>query len=130
MHLFKQTGGDLFLNQISISENFILKEFECNDGSHQVALRHELLDKLQRLREEAGKPVIITSGYRNPSHNARVGGSPTSRHLTGEAADIRIPGLHPDEVAQLAAAVGFTGIGIYDSFTHVDIRPVPARWRG
>lgn len=118
------------MNQIRISENFFLREFECRDGSHQVALRHELLDKLQQLREEAGRPVIITSGYRNPAHNRAVGGSPTSRHLTGEAADIRVPGLHPDEVAQLAAAAGFTGIGIYPGFTHVDIRPVPARWRG
>jgi uncharacterized protein YcbK (DUF882 family) len=118
------------MNQIRISENFLLKEFECKDGSHQVRIKRELLEGLQKLREEAGQPVIITSGYRNPGHNARVGGSPTSRHLTGEAADIRIPGLHPDEVAQLAAAAGFTGIGIYDSFTHVDVRPVPARWRG
>jgi hypothetical protein len=83
------------MNQIRISENFLLKEFECKDGSHQVRIKRELLEKLQKLREEAGQPVIITSGYRNPSHNARVGGSPTSRHLTGEAADIRIPGPAP-----------------------------------
>ncbi|MDW7678467.1 MAG: D-Ala-D-Ala carboxypeptidase family metallohydrolase [Bacillota bacterium] len=118
------------MNDIWISSNFRLKEFECNDGSHQVALTKALLEKLQRLRELAEAPVVVTSGYRNASHNARVGGSPTSRHLSGEAADIRIPGLHPDEVAQLAVAAGFTGIGIYAGFTHVDVRPVPARWRG
>ncbi|MDW7660600.1 MAG: D-Ala-D-Ala carboxypeptidase family metallohydrolase [Bacillota bacterium] len=118
------------MNNIRISPNFILREFQCKDGSHQVAIHHQLLEKLQQLRDMAQKPVLITSGYRNPSHNAKVCGSSTSRHLTGEAADIQIPGLHPDEVAQLAVAAGFTGIGIYDSFTHVDVRPVPVRWRG
>ncbi len=95
-----------------------------------VALRRDLLEGLQRLRDLAGRPVVITSGYRNKSHNDRVGGSPTSRHLTGEAADIKIAGLHPDEVAQLAREAGFTGIGIYKNFLHVDVRPEPVTWRG
>ncbi len=115
---------------IKISNNFTLQEFACKDGSHQVTLHHQLLAKLQHLRDLAGKPVIITSGYRNPSYNKNVGGRPTSRHLTGEASDIQISGMHPDEVAHLAKQVGFTGIGIYKSFIHVDIRPIPTTWKG
>ena len=118
------------MNNIRISKDFLLREFECKDGSHQVMVKAELLEKLQRLRDLAKKPVIITSGYRNPVYNEWVGGSPTSRHLTGEAADIRVPGLHLDEVAQLAREAGFTGIGIYRSFTHVDVRREPVTWRG
>lgn len=108
----------------------MLKEFECKDGSHQVVLKADLLDKLQQLRDLAGKPVVVTSGYRNAAYNLRVGGSPTSRHLRGEAADIRVAGLRPEQVAQLAEEVGFGGIGVYDTFTHVDVREHPMRWRG
>jgi len=118
------------LNNVVVSKNFVLKEFQCKDGNHQVVLKADLLDKLQRLRELADKPVIITSGYRNPAYNLKVGGSPTSRHLRGEAADIQVAGMSPDQVAELAEQVGFKGIGVYDTFTHVDVRGVPARWRG
>ncbi len=118
------------MNNINLSNNFTLREFACKDGSHQVAIHSELLERLQRLRDLAGKPITITSGYRNTSHNKAVGGSPTSRHLLGQAADIQIPGLHPDEVAQMAKQAGFSGIGIYPTFTHVDIRPNPTTWKG
>ena len=118
------------MNNFQISQHFNLKEFQCRDGSHQVVLKRDLLEKLQQLRNLAGKPVIITSGYRNPAYNKKVGGSPTSRHLLGEAADIQIPSFSPREVAQLAEQVGFTGIGVYDTFIHVDVREVSARWRG
>ena len=118
------------MNNIQIAKNFMLRELECKDGSHQVAVKAELIEKLQRLRDLIGQPVIVTSGYRNPSHNAAVGGAAQSRHLTGEAADIRVPELHPDEVAQIATDVGFNGVGIYSSFTHVDIRTQPTRWNG
>ena len=107
-----------------------MKEFQCKDGSYQVTLKRDLLEKLQQLRDLADKPVIITSGYRNPAYNLKVGGSPTSRHLRGEAADIQVPDLSPNQVAELAEQVGFNGIGVYDTFTHVDVRGVPARWRG
>ncbi len=118
------------MNNIQISVNFHLREFQCKDGSHQVVLKRDLLDKLQRLRDLAGKPVTITSGYRNPAYNLKVGGSPTSRHLRGEAADIQVTGMSPQQVAELAEKVGFKGIGVYGTFTHVDVRGVPAQWRG
>lgn len=49
-----------------------------------------LIDKvLDPLREAYGKPIIVTSGYRCPKLNAAVGGSASSQHVKGEAADIR-----------------------------------------
>lgn len=117
------------MNRVRVSKDFVLREFECKDGSHQVVLKRDLLDKLQRLRDLAGLPVVVTSGYRNPAYNLKVGGSPTSRHLRGEAADIQIPGLSPQQVAELAEKVGFNGIGVYDTFTHVDVRGVAMRWK-
>lgn len=124
-----QTRGGAGMNKIQIAANFQLREFQCKDGSYQVVLKRDLLEKLQQLRDLAGKPVIITSGYRNPAYNLKVGGSPTSRHLRGEAADIQIPGLSPQQVTDLAEKVGFNGIGVYETFTHVDVREVATRWR-
>ncbi|SMP57148.1 YcbK family protein [Anoxynatronum buryatiense] len=116
------------MNRIKVSENFYLREFECKDGSHQVRLHPQLLEKLQQLRNKLKRPVIITSGYRNPAHNARVGGSPTSQHLLGTAADLQVTGVSIHQLALEARQVGFTGIGIYDTFVHVDVRATPASW--
>ena len=118
------------MNNIRVAENFILREFQCRDGSNQVVLHSGLLSRLQALRSALGRPVYITSGYRNPGHNARVGGAPDSLHLKGMAADIYVPGMDPEDLARAARDAGFNGIGIYSTFLHVDIRPTPARWRG
>ncbi len=115
-------------NEIRISPHFMLHEFECRDGSHQVRLHPRLLEMLQKLRNQINRPVIITSGYRNPTHNKNVGGSPRSQHLLGTAADIAVRGMSPQELAPRAEAIGFTGIGLYRNFLHLDIRPTPARW--
>lgn len=119
------------INHIKLSPNFSLHEFQCNDGSHQVVLHPQLLTKLQQLRTTLNRPIIITSGYRSPSHNKAVGGSPTSQHLQGTAADIQVPGspaLTIDQLAHHAKNTGFTGIGRYTTFLHVDVRPHPSYW--
>lgn len=45
------------------------------------------------LRRHVGRPVRVTSGYRSPELNHALGGSPTSQHLTGEAADLKVRGM-------------------------------------
>ena len=87
-------------------------------------------DMLERLRALIGKPLIITSGYRDPIHNARVGGAPLSRHKAGDAFDIRLGSLNRFELVDAAAEVGFTGMGKYQTFLHVDTRPGYALWFG
>ena len=118
------------MNNIQVAENFLLRGFECKDGSHQVVLHSELLKRLQSLRSALGRPVYINSGYRNPAHNARVGGSQGSDHLRGMAADIHVPGISPRELAAAARQAGFRGIGTYNSFVHVDVRENRAEWGG
>lgn len=83
-----------------------------------------LLEKLDELRERVGEAVHVTCMYRCPSHNAEVGGVPNSQHVDGTAADIYCDGLTVDELADIAEAVGFDGIGRYygDEFVHVDCR--------
>lgn len=118
------------MNNIQISKNFKLKEFQCKDGSQLVKLDSQLLHKLQQLRDVIGKPIIINSGYRTKEYNKRVGGSPNSQHLKGKAADIKVKGISPEELARKAQEVGFDGIGIYKTFIHVDTRGYKARWNG
>ena len=112
------------INDIKISKNFKLSEFECKDGSHQVVVDRTLVDKLQKLRNKLNNAIIINSAYRNEEHNKKVGGNKNSQHLLGKAVDIS---LHNQEVeaqsiANIARDIGFNGIGIYDTFIHLDVR--------
>jgi uncharacterized protein YcbK (DUF882 family) len=78
-----------------------------------------------------GCAITINSGCRCPEHNRTVGGSPHSQHLRGKAADIVVQGYRPEQVASMASAMReFVegGIGIYDTFTHVDVRRGSSRW--
>ena len=54
---------------------------------------------LQPTRDYFERPLVISSGYRSPLLNARIGGSKTSQHCHGQAADFEIPGLPNKEVA-------------------------------
>jgi len=85
----------------NLSEHFKLGEFTkssypevYNIPSHTaIANLTRLCEWLEVLRERAGCPIIINSGYRSPQLNRKVGGEPTSNHLTGCAADIRTNGM-------------------------------------
>lgn len=116
------------MNNIKVSKNFKLSEFECKDGSHLVKVDSQLITKLQNLRDMINKPIIINSAYRTPQHNKKVGGTTNSQHLLGKAADIRVNGLSPNELANYCEKIGFGGIGIYKTFVHVDTRSLRSRW--
>ena len=98
------------------------------DGSLRLAVAAG--ERLDSLRRRLGKPLIVHSAYRDPAHNARVGGAPLSRHKAGDAFDIRAEGIRIPRKELLAAAVecGFTGLGLYRGFLHMDCRPQKARW--
>jgi uncharacterized protein YcbK (DUF882 family) len=107
----------------------MLSEFQCK-STGEVKLEEALVEKLQKLRDMIGKPIIIHSGYRTPEYNAQVGGAKESQHMEGKAADISVKGMTSEELAKLAEKVGFNGIGIYAGFVHCDVRSYKARWRG
>ena len=114
-----------------LSPHFRAEEFTCNHcGSAGPGVPQELLDVLEEVRDWAGCPVVINSGYRCPTHNANVGGAPQSKHLEGIAADIRLTEVASNRVADHLEGEypDRYGIGRYDSFTHIDIRPTKARW--
>lgn len=116
-----------------LSEHFSRSEFACHCGCGFNTPNGELLTKLEILRERIGKPIQIMSGCRCSQHNRNVGGALQSQHTLGNAADIKIEGMSPADVAMEAARIlaGKGGIGVYKGFTHVDVRPGGmARWRG
>jgi len=114
---------------VMVSANFNEREFACRHCG-LVRLEPVLLKRVQALRDVVGRPVVISSAYRCPVYNKKIGGAPQSKHMLGQAVDIVIKGMTPAQVAQAAAKVGFTGIGIYRSgFTHVDIGPRRS-WNG
>lgn len=103
--------------------SFKPSEVACKDGS--IMIDTAAMDALQALRNRLGAPIVLTSAYRSPQHNQRVGGAPRSRHMLAEAFDIVIAGHDPLEVELFARECGFHGIGRYpdQGFIHVDIRP-------
>ena len=120
--------GELYL-----SPHFQVQEFACNDGSDQILIDGDLVDLLEKIRAAVGgKPVHINSAYRTPEYNAspNVGGAKTSQHLYGRAADIRIEDVPPLLVGQIAEYYldRRGGIGVYETFTHVDTRSIRSRW--
>jgi len=103
-----------------ISPDFRYAEFLDSDTAqaHGITIRineagsvhRNLIDLVSRvmqpLRDTAGSPVIIKSGYRPPRVNKLVGGAPDSQHTTGEACDFRIKGMGYVESARLVASTG------------------------
>ena len=85
----------------NLSEHFLLGEFTrskypevYNIPSHEaIANLKRLCVWLEVLRNKVGHPIVINSGYRSPQLNRKVGGAPTSNHLTGCAVDIRTSGF-------------------------------------
>lgn len=110
--------------------NFKIKEFACKDGSDEIKIDDELVEKLQILRSYYNRPLVINSGYRTNAHNIKVGGSANSQHLLGKACDIVIKGITPNALGTMAKKIGFTGVGIYKDFVHVDTRPTASYWIG
>ncbi len=109
--------------------SFAPKEL-ASKGNGSIAIEYEALDKLQSLRNAWGKLIHLTSAYRDPVHNARVGGAKLSQHKAGRAFDVRVAGWIAQEKAEfkeLALAHGFTGFGGYNTFIHIDIGH-PRKW--
>lgn len=88
---------------------------------------YRLANRLQVIRDLLGKPIIINSGYRSKSHNQAIGGAEHSQHLSGTAADIVVSGMSAPEV-QAFLKHWSGGMGCYQHYTHLDIRPGKARW--
>lgn len=114
-----------------LSSNFNLKEFDCKCKECKLTIVDaKLVYLLQLIRDHYKKKIYINSGYRCAKHNKAVGGSAKSQHLRGKAADIVVKDIAPKEVAAFAESIGIKGIGLYNTFVHIDTRDTKAYWRG
>ncbi len=114
---------------------FQLTEFECHCKCGRVDMDPAFLSKLDDLRERYGKPLIVASGFRCPSYNAKVSETGmTGPHTTGKAVDFAIDRGDAYRLLDLALDEGFTGIGVQQKgaarFLHLDtLRDAPGQPR-
>ena len=77
------------------------------------------MELLEQIRQEYGKPMFVTSGFRHPDYNMKVAKSGrTGPHTFGQAADLHLVGADANEVIKLALELGMTGIGIKQKGPH------------
>ncbi len=108
---------------------FDIKEFDCSEtGENQMD--KQFLEMLDVLRENCGFPFVITSGYRSIEHSIEQRKAKGGTHTQGIASDIKINDSKKRMIIVTEALrLGFTGIGIADTFIHVDIREkTPVMW--
>ena len=118
----------------NITKNFSYHEFEESEVAEYHNIRNVIntfearesvkalvQTVLQPLRDAIGLPIQINSGYRCEELNRLVGGVPTSQHVRGEAADIRIDGIAPRQIAIRVRDLGlpFDQMILYPGFVHV-----------
>lgn len=97
------------------------KELRCKCGCGAYDMDEMFMYYLNRVREVANIPFIITSGYRCPAHNEKVGGSKTSSHLIGKAVDISCTNSKDRHIMIENLCFHFNRIGIGKDFIHVDM---------
>jgi uncharacterized protein YcbK (DUF882 family) len=106
--------------------NFTEAEFRCRHTG-KCEMHPEFMARLQRLRLAYGKPMKITSGYRDRSHPVEARKVATGAHAMGRAADVAVIGADAIRLLVLAAEMGFTGLGVQQKgegrFIHVDDVP-------
>lgn len=113
-----------------IAANFRAREFDCQGSGccSATPIDEKLVAYLQKIRDHFGKPVYVTA-YRCKTHNAKVANAaPNSYHCYGQAADFHIDGVAPTEIAKYAESIGIKGIGLYDTFVHIDTRTSKSFW--
>ena len=118
---------------MNLTEHFTLEELTATDhrefDNTPNETERENLVRLAGLLELVkvalgGKPIMVNSAFRSKQVNDAVGSKDTSQHRLGCAADIRVPGVSPDQVVReiLAAGLGVDQvIREFDRWTHVSI---------
>ncbi len=106
-------------------EFFSREELACR-GTGECNMDENFMEKLVTLRTAYDNPMILSSAYRSPEHNANIGGAKNSPHIYGKAVDVLCYGRDAYNLLSLALQLGFTGIGISQKgdvskrFIHID----------
>ena len=127
---------------MNITPNFTLDELTASESAERNGWDNtptdaelENLKRLADMLEQVkvvlgGKPIMINSAFRSKKVNDAVGSKDTSQHRLGCAADIRVPGMTPDEVVRKVIASGISFdqvIREFDRWTHISVPNSPDR---
>lgn len=117
--------------------NFAAHELDCSHTGDNK-MKPDFMERLQAIRTDYGKAMVITSGYRSPEHPIEARKPEPGAHASGRAADIAVSGGDALRVIELALKHGMTGIGVnqkgngrfvhLDDLEHADNRPRPWVW--
>ena len=114
------------LEELTITEH---REFDNEPNESERANLVRLAIFLEQVKDLlGGKPVMVNSAFRSAQVNQAVGSAPTSQHRVGCAADLRIPGMTPDEVVKAVIASDLPYdqvIREFDRWTHISIPNSP-----
>ena len=120
-----------------LSEHFTLEELTATQhrsldntpNSSEINNLKRLAEMLEEVKTLLnGKPIIVNSAFRSKAVNDAVGSKDTSQHRVGCAADIRVPGVTPDEVVKAVIASGIAYDQIireFNSWTHISVTTNP-----
>jgi len=118
---------------MNLSEHFTLeelthtehRELENTPNEQELANLKRLAEFLEGVKTVlGGKPIMVNSAFRSKAVNDAVGSKDTSQHRVGCAADLRVPGMTPDEVVKaiIASGIGYDQvIREFDRWTHISI---------
>ena len=118
---------------MQLSEHFTLEELTHTDhrdldntpNEAELANLKRLAEFLEKVKGVlGGKPIMVNSAFRSKAVNDAVGSKDTSQHRVGCAADLRVPGMTPDEVVKaiIASGIGYDQvIREFDRWTHISI---------
>jgi len=106
------------------------RELENTPNEQELANLQRLAEFLETVKGVlGGKPIMVNSAFRSKMVNDAVGSKDTSQHRVGCAADLRVPGVTPDEVVKaiIASGIGYDQvIREFDRWTHISIPNTPA----
>ena len=118
---------------MQLSEHFTLEELTHTDhrdlentpNETELANLKRLASFLETVKSVlGGKPIMVNSAFRSKAVNDAVGSKDSSQHRVGCAADLRVPGMTPDEVVKaiIASGIGYDQIiREFDRWTHISV---------
>lgn len=113
------------LDELTASEAAERNGWDNTPNEQELENLKRLADFLEQVKVVlGGKPIMINSAFRCKKVNDSVGSKDTSQHRIGCAADIRVPGMTPDEVVRkvIASGIGFDQvIREFDRWTHISV---------
>ena len=115
------------LEELTVTDH---REFDNTPNSSEINNLKRLAGLLEEVKTLlGGKPIMVNSAFRSKQVNDAVGSKDTSQHRVGCAADIRVPGVAPDEVvkAVIASGIGYDQIiREFNSWTHISVPNNPS----